>query len=275
MSEAENDSLAGRYARVVDPERADSLAQLVRWIRPGSTVLDVGTAGGALGRYLREQRGCVLDGVERDLGAAALARPYYRRLVIADLDGSELGALFPAAAYDYVVCADVLEHLQRPVAVLESARALLRPGGHLLISIPNVAYAPLLAELLAGRWHYRPVGLLDETHLRFVTRASLEEMIAAAGLAPAAWGRVVKPPHESEFDSRFLEALPPAVRGFLEGAEEAYTYQLLVDAVVREEPGPSGGKPSRRRPAASPCRCISSPGSTGGGAVLPTRPSGT
>jgi 2-polyprenyl-3-methyl-5-hydroxy-6-metoxy-1,4-benzoquinol methylase len=256
-SESAPGGLAGRYARVIDPEAADSLALLVRWIRPGSTVLDVGTASGALGRFLREHRQCVLDGVERDLASAALARRHYRRLVIADLDRSGLASLAPAGAYDYVVCADVLEHLREPLEVLRAARGLLREGGHLLISIPNVAYAPLLAELLGGQLRYRPVGLLDESHLHFVTRASLEQMVEAGGFALADLARVVKPPHESEFDSRYLEALPPAVRGFLEQAEEAYTYQLLVDAVVREQQ--AGRQPAGR--AIEPARASSPPAS--------------
>jgi 2-polyprenyl-3-methyl-5-hydroxy-6-metoxy-1,4-benzoquinol methylase len=226
---------ADLYARVVDEEAGDSLAKLARRIRPGTAVFDVGTAGGALGEYLGRRKGCVVDGVERDLGAAALARRHYRRLVVADLDASDPVELAPPKTYDYVVCADVLEHLRDPERVLASLHALLREGGQLLISIPNAGYAPFLAELLDGQLRYRPVGLLDETHLRFVTRSSLERMIAAAGFATVDLERVVKPAHESEFDTRSLEALPPAVRAFLDGAPEAYTYQFIVQAAPRGE----------------------------------------
>jgi 2-polyprenyl-3-methyl-5-hydroxy-6-metoxy-1,4-benzoquinol methylase len=237
-----------RYARVVDPEAADSLGRLARRIRPGAAVLDVGTASGALGRYLGRQKECMVDGVERDLGAAALAHRHYRRLVVADLDLSDPAGLAPPGTYDYVVCADVLEHLRDPGRVLASLRGLLREGGQLLISIPNAGYAPFLAELLAGELRYRPVGLLDETHLRFVTRASLERMVAAAGFATVALERVIRPAHESEFDTRSLEALPPAVRLFLDRSPEAYTYQFVVqgaplkDAPPAEAPLPEGNR---------------------------------
>src|SRR5215210_5146376 len=80
-------------------------------------------------------------------------------------------------------------------------------------------------------------------------------MVEAGGFALAGLARVVKPAHESEFDSRYLEALPPAVRGFLEQAEEAYTYQLLVDAVVREQQ--AGRQPAGR--AMEPARASSPP----------------
>lgn len=249
-TDSEPDSRAGLYERSVDPAGEDSLAKLVRWIRPGSTVLDVGTAGGALGEYLSRRLNCTADGVERDLGAAALARRHYRRLVVADLERSDLGDIFPAGAYDYVVCADVLEHLREPGKVLASARGLLRPGGHLLVSIPNIGFAPFLAELLGGQWRYRPVGLLDETHLRFVTRDSLEEMLGEAGFSVAAWERVVKPAHESEFGTVYLEALPPAVRLFLDHLPEAGTYQFIVDAVEEPDQGARADLPAvpQRRP---------------------------
>jgi 2-polyprenyl-3-methyl-5-hydroxy-6-metoxy-1,4-benzoquinol methylase len=246
--EAAGRDTADLYARVVDAEAGDSLARLARRIRPRTAVLDVGTAGGALGEYLSRQRECVVDGVERDLGAAALARRHYRRLVVADLDISDPAGLALPKAYDYVVCADVLEHLRDPERVLASLHGLLREGGQLLISIPNAGYAPFLAELLDGQLRYRPVGLLDETHLRFVTRASLERMIAAAGFAAVDLERVVKPAHESEFDTRSLEALPPAVRTFLDGSPEAYTYQFIVQAAPRG----GGGTDSRKAaPAAT------------------------
>jgi len=244
MCSTETRSTIHRYARIVDPEADDSLAALVRWIRPGTAVLDVGTAGGALGQYLSERRECVVDGIDVDIAGAALARRHYRRVVVADLERSDLASLFPPASYDYVVCADVLEHLRQPLRVLLAARRLLREGGHLLISVPNVAYAPLLAELLGGQMRYRPVGLLDESHLRFLTRASLARLLEEAGFSSAALARVVKPPHESELDSRYLEALPPAVRQFLEQMEEAYTYQFLVDAVVGEQPLAFVGAPA-------------------------------
>lgn len=245
MCPVEASSSIHRYARIVDPDAGDSLATLVRWIRPRTAVLDVGTAGGALGQYLKEQQECLVDGVDIDVAGAALARRHYRRLVVADLERSDLAALFPPASYDYVVCADVLEHLRQPLRVLVAARRLLREGGHLLISVPNVAYAPLLAELLGGQMQYRPVGLLDESHLRFLTRPALTQLLASAGFTGAALARVVKQAHESEFGTGYLEALPPAVRRFLEGMEEAYTYQFLVDAVASEQP--FGAEPGEAR----------------------------
>jgi Methionine biosynthesis protein MetW len=65
--------------------------------------------------------------------------------------------------------------------VLEASRELLRPGGNALLSIPNVAHWSLRWELLRGRWRYRDNGLLDQTHLRFFTRATALELARDAG----------------------------------------------------------------------------------------------
>ena len=51
----------------------------------------------------------------------------------------------------------------------------------------------------------------------------------------AAWERVVKAAHESEFGTVYLETLPPAVRLFLDHLPEAGTYQFIVDAVVEPD----------------------------------------
>ena len=162
-----------RYDRPAGLEGEDSLSGIARLIAAGATVLDLGAATGKLGAHLSRHKRCTVDGVEFDPQTAALARPHYRKLLELDLDQALLLDHFPAAAYDAIVCADVLEHLRDPGKVLDQLPALLAPGGRALLSIPNVGYAGVVAGLLAGDFQYRPTGLLDETHLRFFTRASL------------------------------------------------------------------------------------------------------
>ncbi|HVS10033.1 MAG TPA: class I SAM-dependent methyltransferase, partial [Planctomycetota bacterium] len=144
-------SVRERYDRRVSATGGDPLARLARWIRPGSTVLDVGSAAGALGCLLGSMQRCVVDGVEWDIEAAIAARPWYRQLLVADLDLSSLDELFCPGRYDCVVCADVLEHLRDPSLQLRSMHRLLAAGGRVLVSAPNATYAPLVAELLGGR----------------------------------------------------------------------------------------------------------------------------
>jgi len=218
------------YERVVTSRESDSLYVLAQWIPSGSTVLDVGCASGALGAYLTRIGDCRIDGLDQNFTAVAGAHAY-RRVVVADLDRSCLDEFFPQESYEFIVMADVLEHLRDPAKVLTRAQRLLQPGGHILISVPNAAYAPLLAELLHARLDYRDSGLLDQSHVRLFTRTSLLQLLASTGLQAARFERVVRSADESEFDGVYLEALPPAVTTFLESCPDAFTYQILVDCV--------------------------------------------
>jgi GT2 family glycosyltransferase len=53
-----------------------------------------------------------------------------------------------------------------------------------VISVPNVQHHSVIRDLLGGRFPYVPAGILDQTHLRFFTRASLIELVRRAGLVP-------------------------------------------------------------------------------------------
>src|SRR5207253_11516920 len=86
------------------------------------------------------------------------------------------------APLEVVVCADVLEHLASPEWLLERIRGWLRPGGTLLVSLPNVANVSVRLAVLAGRFPYAERGILDRTHLRFYTRRSARELIERSGL---------------------------------------------------------------------------------------------
>ena len=79
------------YSRLpLDLSAEDSLAKIARLIPHGSTVLDVGCAVGVLGQYLTEQQGCSVDGIEGNAEAAKIAQPFYRRIMVTDLESADL-----------------------------------------------------------------------------------------------------------------------------------------------------------------------------------------
>lgn len=218
------------YHRSLDLETQDSLAKLAGLVQAGSCVLDLGAGPGILGRYLTEQLGCVVDGVEYNAAAVAEAMPWYRQLECADLEQIVLADRFAGQCYDFIVCADILEHLRQPDDLLGQLLDLLVPGGRILISVPNVAHAGLIAELLAGEFRYRPEGLLDQTHLRFFTLRSLLRLLETAGLRAVAVDATIRPLHESEFADHYLDGFSPAlIRGLL-GRPDALVYQFIVSA---------------------------------------------
>ncbi len=223
---------AFRYSRPpIDPDGQDSLAILSRWIEAGADVLDLGASTGVLGRHLAARR-CVVDGVEIDPATAAIGRGAYRSLVEADLETAELPVLFEGRRYDAVVCADVLEHLRDPGRILEQARQLLKPGGALLVSVPNIGYAGVVLGLLSGEFAYRPTGILDSTHLRFFTRRSLIEFLAEHGFHAEKLDTVTLSLNESEFGTGSVERIPPRLFAAVGGQPDALVYQFIVRATL-------------------------------------------
>jgi 2-polyprenyl-3-methyl-5-hydroxy-6-metoxy-1,4-benzoquinol methylase len=90
---------------------------------------------------------------------------------------------FEENTIDVILCLDVLEHLVDPWAVVSRLHTLLKPGGMLICSIPNVRnFRVVLPLLLLGRWRYREYGILDKTHLRFFTKKSAIALVGCSGL---------------------------------------------------------------------------------------------
>jgi 2-polyprenyl-3-methyl-5-hydroxy-6-metoxy-1,4-benzoquinol methylase len=139
-------------------------------------ILDVGTADGYLGAILR-RAGHDLVGVEGDPQLAEKARAQYRALHCVDIEDFD----FPyRREFDYILLADVLEHLRDPAAVLRRVLPCLKQNGELIISLPNVAHLFVRLSLLLGRFEYSDRGILDRGHLRFFTLTAIEQMMRQA-----------------------------------------------------------------------------------------------
>jgi len=178
---------SGPYAGLVAAHGLSAAHRLVvDEVPDGSRVLDVGCATGYLAAELA-RRGCTVDGIEFDPVAAQQARAHCREMVVGDLEApptqAEVQRMLAGARPEIIICADVLEHLRDPWAVLAWLRTLLAPGGRAVISVPNIAHWTARRALLRGRFDYTDHGLLDRTHLRFFTRASAAALARRAGFA--------------------------------------------------------------------------------------------
>lgn len=157
-------------------------------------VLEIGCGTGATLAWLKnEGRADWVGGIELNPAAAALARPRLNLLLEGDVD-RQIEQL-PPQSIDLILCLDVLEHLVDPWQTLQRIESRLRPGGQLIVSLPNIRhYSVLLPLLLRGRWHYEPAGIMDRTHLRFFSRQTAVELLQQAGLPVSqlrstyAWG---------------------------------------------------------------------------------------
>ena len=214
------------YLRSIKADERTSLSVLASLVHPEAVVLDLGCGSGALGQYLKEHRSCTMDGLTLSEAEAEHARPHYRRVEVSDLETCDLLEMFSGQRYDYIICADVLEHLRKPERILQACRQLLSTDGKLLISVPNAAYCGLIAELLQGEFRYREEGLLDKTHLRFFTRRSLTRFLNEQNWSLDALDVVTRELPDSEFQTRF-DNLPPAVARHMLGTPDALTYQFI------------------------------------------------
>lgn len=112
----------------------DRLEMIRPHLRAGMKVLDVGSGGGEFA-YLLQSLGHEVTGVEPNRGYAGFAAGQYgldiRRGMLDEV------ALEPGH-WDLVTVWHVLEHMEDPAAVLRKLRAALRPGGRLVVEVPNV-----------------------------------------------------------------------------------------------------------------------------------------
>ncbi|KAF0811425.1 Ubiquinone biosynthesis O-methyltransferase [Andreprevotia sp. IGB-42] len=216
------------YEREVAGTAGDSLSHVTQLIQAPGAVLDVGTGSGALGRYLLAHGWPMVDGITYNQAELERAQSHYRDIWLLDLTAPCALAALGERRYRYIVCADVLEHVTRPESVLAALTTLLADDGEIIISIPNVGYVGVIAELLGGDFLYRNEGLLDSTHLRFFTRRSLQRLLQSAGLAARGWHSVVRPLPWSEFDPGYADRLPPAVQRYLCARVDAHAYQFVV-----------------------------------------------
>jgi 2-polyprenyl-3-methyl-5-hydroxy-6-metoxy-1,4-benzoquinol methylase len=143
---------------------------------PTSRVLDLGCSGGLFAERARKV-GHHVTGV--DYTEIQGVRDRTDRFFVADLEAGIPEAV--GGRYDVVVAGDVIEHLSRPSATLRQIREVLRPGGQLLLSVPNFGHWYPRARVATGLFGYDRRGILDNTHLRFFTRATLRRMVRAAG----------------------------------------------------------------------------------------------
>jgi SAM-dependent methyltransferase len=155
------------------PQRyfSDAKPAFLQLIDPrGLRVLDLGCGGGHNGALLKKAGAREVVGVELDPGAAREARKR--------LDAAELGD----EPFDAILASDVLEHLLDAEGVLARAVTRLRPGGAVVLSLPNISNVYVFSQLLLKTWPRRGSGIFDRTHVRFFAKRDMVRLLQGAGL---------------------------------------------------------------------------------------------
>jgi 2-polyprenyl-3-methyl-5-hydroxy-6-metoxy-1,4-benzoquinol methylase len=144
-------------------------------VKPNKTVLDVGCNIGMIAQELQDND---VDGIDINDDALEIAKKYCRKVFKRDLYKNELN--IPKQKYDYILFADVLEHLPRPDLILKDTKQYLNKNGRVIISLPNIARIELRIKHLMGDFTYAP-GIMSLDHLRFFTKKTAIELIEEAG----------------------------------------------------------------------------------------------
>jgi len=169
--------------RVTEKYRVEEVNRaLLSLVGRPRTVLDVGCGVGLNGAAVK-RTGAHVTGLEIVPKSIERARAVLDEVISADITSdAALQHALGDRRFDLIMFADVLEHTTEPRAVLERFLPYLADDGQILVSLPNVAAWPVRLGLLAGNFDYQSSGILDDSHLRFFTRASAARMCEAAGL---------------------------------------------------------------------------------------------
>ena len=204
---------------------AHPLCRIASILPEAATVLDIGAGNGMLGRVLQRTRKHVtIDGIEPSELAAKLAVPFYR--VIYPGYAQDHSLVIQATPYDYVVLADVIEHIPNPAIFLAEIIQSLQETTKLIISTPNVAFGGVRLALLNGAFDYVDSGLLEHTHLRFFTLASAQRLFEYLHLYSERILSLERSFYRVEFSRKTLSASAFTILN-LANKSDARAYQYL------------------------------------------------
>jgi ubiquinone/menaquinone biosynthesis C-methylase UbiE len=163
----------------------------------GKVIVDVGCREGPIGRLLADENDLI--GVDVSPGNMLTGQPNaldagYRQLLLADAHNLPLAD----GQADIILATDILEHVTAPEALMAEFARVLKDGGQLLITVPNLVSCNNrlsilfgsgvgieLHQLLKGRSIVNPITGPrypdQKQHVRWFTLRSLRRMAAACG----------------------------------------------------------------------------------------------
>jgi hypothetical protein len=138
--------------------------------------------------------------------------------------------------FDYVLLLDVIEHLRSPEVFVESLRASQRQikDTRVIVSTGNVAFLITRCMLLLGFFHYGARGILDLTHTRLFTFATLRKLFEQANYRIEEVRGIPAPIPLALGDTTLARLLLGVNRLLIRISRSLFSYQIFM--VVRPLP---------------------------------------
>jgi SAM-dependent methyltransferase len=147
-----------------------ALTEIERLAGGKGRLLDIGTAAGAF-VAAAVKRGWNAEGCEPNRWLGEWGSRHYG---IRIRQGSVFDQDYAEGTFDVVTLWDVIEHTPDPRAVLDRCRALLKPGGLLIVNYPDIG--SWIARLLGRRWLF-----LTSVHLWYFDRTTIARLMETGG----------------------------------------------------------------------------------------------
>jgi SAM-dependent methyltransferase len=138
------------YKNHIERFQIDKLKMIQSYSRIGK-LLDIGCG---VGHFIRTalNNGYEAEGVEFSEVAAVVGREQWNLKIIS---GDFLSIQFAPESFDIITMWQVLEHLRQPREVILKIHSLLKPGGLLVIAVPN--FSSIQARIFRNRWYHLDV----------------------------------------------------------------------------------------------------------------------
>lgn len=195
-------------------------------------VIDIGCGIGKIAKEFRTRATPEYYlGVEMIPEYARIASEFCSECIVGNIEEFDSYDWSKLTNYDLWVFGDVLEHMYDPWKILKNVREVLPKGGQIICCIPNVQHWSLQSRLSIGDWRYADGGLLDRTHLRFFTRATIIELLQGAGFEMTGMKPRILPDPDSDKFLDIIEKLAATTGGDPYAARiEASIFQFIVQA---------------------------------------------
>lgn len=200
-----------KYDFDLDLSLNTSTGKMIEAIDSNSQILEFGPGNGRMTQYLIHEKKCEVDIVEFDKELYNHVMTFARDGFLGDIESFGWEQTFQKKQYDYIIFADVLEHLRNPETVLARTLPFLKETGEILISFPNLTHNSVLIDLFNNKLEWKKYGLLDKTHLSFYAEEGFKKWFEECGLSIVKQDYTYSKVGENELSTQYSD-LPDSTR---------------------------------------------------------------